>query len=243
MDKEKLKYNLDKVNSEISESCKKHGRNSEDVKLIAVSKTFPLENIIEAFNLGQKAFGESYPQELRDKVNEINEMKSSGKLPESFEPEFHFIGNLQRNKVKYLIGNVELIHSVSSLKLLKEINKLAEKNNTIQKCLLQFNISGEESKGGLEKSDLKDILSEAEGMSAITINGVMGISGLESDDTERNNEFKRLIIISEELQTIVPDAIEISMGMSGDYDIAISQGSTMLRIGSAIFGERDYSNK
>jgi pyridoxal phosphate enzyme (YggS family) len=228
-----IKENIKTVADKIRKSAERHGRKVQDIKLIAVSKTFTVSDMKTAYDAGQIAFGESYPQELRDKLPELED---SG-----IKPELHFIGNLQRNKAKYVVGNVYLIHSVGSIKLLKEINKLALKKEVNQKCLLQFNISGEESKGGFESIHIEDILSEAEGLNNIIITGVMGISGLESNDDEREAEFRRMVEISNKLKSYLPEAIEISMGMSGDYDLAIANGSTMLRIGSAIFGQRDYT--
>lgn len=229
---EDIKSNIDSIRAEIEEELVKCGRKGDDVKLIAVSKTFPSSVIKEAYDAGQRAFGESYPQELRDKLPEFQEL--------GIEPELHFIGNLQRNKAKYVVGNSSLIHSVSSIKLAKEIDKLASRDGIKQDILLQFNISGEKAKGGFEPEELMSALNDLATMDTVVIKGVMGMSGLDSSDSERQAEFARLKSISDKLVIAMPEAKEISMGMSGDYKLAIREGSTMVRIGSAIFGERTY---
>jgi PLP dependent protein len=206
-----------------------------DIALVAVSKTKTIEEIKELYDLGQKDFGENYVQELTDKYKA---------LPKDIR--WHFIGHLQTNKVKYIAPFVSLIHGVDSFKLLKEINKQGEKNNKVINCLLQVYIAQEETKFGLNEDELDDIFGSAElkDLKNIKISGLMGMASFtENEETIRNefrylktlfNSYKRLSIANCQLSIL-------SMGMSADYKIAIEEGSTMVRIGSLIFGERIYN--
>jgi len=205
----------------------------EHVKLIAVSKTYPAENIMQAYNAGHKIFGENRAQEIFDK---------QPKLPADIE--WHFIGHLQTNKVKYITPFVSLIHSIDSLKLLAEVNKEAEKNNRIIDCLFEMYIAREESKMGLDIAEVETILHSPEykKMQNIKICGLMGMATFTDDATVVRNEFRNLKTyfdnIKEKYFKNTAEFKEISMGMSGDYHIAIEEGSTMVRIGTAIFGKR-----
>lgn len=205
----------------------------EDVKLIAVSKTKPNEDIIQAYRAGQRAFGENKVQEMVNKYNE---------LPKDIE--WHLIGHLQTNKVKYIAPFVQLIHAVDSLKLLKEINKEAAKNNRIIDCLLQFHIATEESKFGLSFEEATELLESDEfvEMQNVRITGVMGMASFTDNEEQVSDEFRTLYnyfqIIKSHHFRFNPDFKEISMGMSGDYKLAVEEGSTMVRIGSTIFGGR-----
>lgn len=205
----------------------------ENVQLIAVSKTKPTSDIAIAYTTGQRAFGENKVQEMVDKYAE---------LPKDIK--WHLIGHLQTNKVKYIAPFVHLIHAVDSLKLLKEINKEALKNNRIIDCLLQFHIASEETKFGLSPEEAKALLSSEEytTLQNINIAGVMGMASFVNDDTQIAKEFGELhrifTWIKSEYFTSTPGFKEISMGMSGDYKLAIAQGSTMIRLGSTIFGSR-----
>jgi hypothetical protein len=207
------------------------------VTLVAVSKTKPIADILEAYNGGYRIFGENKPQELTQKFNE---------LPKDIQ--WHMIGHLQTNKVKYIAPFVSLIHAVDSLKLLKEINKQALKNNRVISCLLQFHIAEEETKFGLNLQEAYEILSsdDFKNMNNISIAGVMGMATYTDDEKQIRKEFNNLKSIYTQLKTICFNDLdsfkEISMGMSGDYQIAIEEGSTMIRVGSTIFGERHYSN-
>ncbi|MDM8158197.1 YggS family pyridoxal phosphate-dependent enzyme [Labilibaculum sp. K2S] len=204
-----------------------------NVKLVAVSKTKPQEDIIEAYEGGYRVFGENKPQELVQKYNE---------LPKDIE--WHFIGHLQTNKVKYIAPFIQLIHAVDSIKLLKEINKQAEKNNRVIKCLLQFHIASEETKFGLTIDEAKELFTSEDfkSLKSIQIVGVMGMATYTNNEIKIRNEFGNLKSIFESLKSdffIDRDEFkEISMGMSGDYMLAISEGSTMIRVGSTIFGSR-----
>lgn len=202
-------------------------------KLVAVSKTKPVSMIQEAYNEGLRVFGENRAQELQEKHSQ---------LPEDIE--WHMIGHLQRNKVKYIAPFVDTIHSVDSPRLLKEINKQAQKNNRVIKCMLQMHIAQEESKFGLDEQELFDLLgSEAlAGYQHIKIIGLMGMATFTEKVNQVREEFRHLRAINDRAKiTKVPDNVEfseLSMGMSGDYKIAIEEGSTMIRVGSAIFGAR-----
>jgi pyridoxal phosphate enzyme (YggS family) len=203
------------------------------VRLIAVSKTKPVAAILEAYEAGQRDFGENKVQELVEK---------EAQLPKDIR--WHLIGHLQTNKVKYAASFVYLIHAVDSLKLLQEIDKQAKKNSRIQKVLLQFYIAQEETKFGLELNEAKALLdsSEYQALQNIEICGVMGMASFTDDDAQVRIEFEKLHAIFNELQAsyFAEQATfsEISMGMSGDYQLAIEAGSTMIRVGSSIFGGR-----
>jgi PLP dependent protein len=206
---------------------------SVNVKLVAVSKTKPIESLMEAYDARQRIFGENQVQELADKYE---------KLPKDIE--WHLIGHLQTNKVKYIAPFISLIHSVDSLKLLTEINKQALKNNRIIDCLLQVYIADEETKYGLGFDEVIELLESQEynELKNIRIVGVMGIATNTDNQKQIKEEFYELKTLFDGLKTVYfknePSFKEISMGMSSDYKIAIEQGATLVRIGSDIFGER-----
>ena len=206
-----------------------------NVKLIAVSKTKPIELVMEAYQSGHKIYGENKAQELAEKYEA---------LPKDIE--WHMIGHMQTNKVKYIAPFVSLIHGVDSFKLLKVINKEGEKCNRKINCLLQFHIASEETKFGLDLNEAKDFIKseEFQNLKNVTISGVMGMATYTENQDVIRSEFKELVHIFNELkQTYFPqnNFKEISMGMSGDYKIAIQEGATMVRIGSLLFGERNYN--
>ena len=199
------------------------------VKLIVVSKTQPVESILEVYNANHKIFGENKVQELVDKYEQLSK-----------DIEWHLIGHLQTNKVKYIAPFVSLIHSVDSLKLLKEINKEAIKNNRVIDCLLQIHIAKEETKFGLSFEEAETILKskELKNFKNINIVGLMGMATLSEDREIIRKEFRELKNFFRNLQFTIYNLQFLSMGMSSDYGIAIEEGSTMVRVGSAIFGER-----
>ncbi|MFC4219998.1 YggS family pyridoxal phosphate-dependent enzyme [Flagellimonas marina] len=201
------------------------------VTLVAVSKTKPNEDILEAYNTGHRVFGENKVQEMVAKWEA---------LPKDIE--WHMIGHVQRNKVKYMAEFVSLIHGVDSLKLLKEIDKQAKKHERVIPCLLQIHIAEEDTKFGLDDSELETLLqSEAfNGMENVKIVGLMGMATFTQNENQVRKEFAHLKSIFDQLQQKLPEISILSMGMSGDYKIAIPEGSTMVRIGSSIFGERNY---
>jgi pyridoxal phosphate enzyme (YggS family) len=202
---------------------------AKNITLVAVSKTKPVEDIKELYDLGHRDFAENYVQELEEKHKQ---------LPDNIR--WHFIGHLQSNKVKQIAPFVQLIQSVDSLKLLKEINKQAEKNNRMIDCLLQAHIAQEETKFGLEEEELDMLISqyENEQMKNVKITGLMGMASFTDDMKKVRNEFKYLKSIFDKLVTHNPQLVTLSMGMSADYKIAIEEGSNMVRIGSLLFGER-----
>ena len=217
----------------VSENIKKYRSElPEDVKLVAISKTKPNEDLMEAYEAGQRIFGENKIQEMTDKWEE---------LPKDIE--WHMVGHVQRNKVKYMAPYVDLIHAVDSLKLLKEINKRAKQNKRSIDCLLQIKIAEEDSKFGISRQEAREILeSEAYAeMKHVNIVGLMGMATFTEDEQQVCQEFDRLKSAFDDFSQDFPDLKEISMGMSGDYKIAVECGSTMVRIGSSIFGERNYN--
>lgn len=210
----------------------------DNVCLIAVSKTKPVEAIQEAYDCGQRAFGENKAQEMRDK---------HAVLPQDIQ--WHMIGHLQENKIKYIIPYVTMIHSIDSLKLLKEVNKKAIQCERVVDCLIEMDISHEDSKFGLSIEELRDMLEseDFQAMNNVRICGLMGIGSITDDREKTRQEFRNLKNMFEDIRKEYFQDKEyfthISMGMSGDYDIAIEEGSTFVRVGSKIFGERDYSKK
>ncbi|WP_179339082.1 YggS family pyridoxal phosphate-dependent enzyme [Winogradskyella ludwigii] len=205
----------------------------KNVTLVAVSKTKPVSDLMEAYTVGQRIFGENKIQEMAEKHDV---------MPKDIE--WHMIGHVQRNKVKYMAEFVSLIHGVESFKLLNEINKQAKKHDRIIDCLLQIKIAEEDSKFGMSAADASALLQSDEfsELKNISIVGVMGMATFTDDTTQIEKEFKFLNHTFSELKTLQPELKTISMGMSGDYKLAIDCGSTMVRVGSSIFGVRNYSN-
>lgn len=218
-----IRDNLNAINANLPDT----------VELIAVSKTKPIADVKEAYNSGHRHFGENKVQELINKAQV---------LPEDIS--WHLIGHLQTNKVKHIVSFIHLIHSVDSFKLLKEINKQAAKHNRVVNCLLQFHIAEESSKYGLELPDASNILDDPEFSTLDNINiiGVMGMASFVNDANQIRNEFRSLKNAFDQLKLNYfsndADFKEISMGMSGDYQLAIEEGSTIIRVGSIIFGHR-----
>jgi len=215
-----ISKNLSNLNSSLENS----------VKLVAVSKTKSNQEIMEAYNQGQRAFGENKVQELSAKYEA---------LPKDIE--WHMIGHLQRNKVKYIAGFVKLIHSVDNLKLLKEINRQALKHNLIINCLLQIKIATEETKFGMSKNEAKNMLGSEEfkKLKNVSILGLMGMASFTNDQEILKKEFSYLNNFFKELSSSYSTMRILSMGMSDDYKLAIENGSNMIRVGSSIFGSRN----
>jgi pyridoxal phosphate enzyme (YggS family) len=207
--------------------------NIHHAALVAVSKTKPIAEIKEAYGYGQKIFGENYVQELTEKHEQ---------LPKDIQ--WHFIGHLQSNKVKFIAPFVSLIQSVDSLKLLKEINKEAEKNQRIIDCLLQVYIAEEETKFGFSFKECENVLNseEIKFLENISIKGLMGMATLTENENQIQKEFQTLNSFFKKLQISNPKLQTLSMGMTADYKIALKEGSNMVRIGSAIFGERNATD-
>ncbi len=205
-------------------------------RLVAVSKVQPIEKLHEAYEAGQRIFGENKVQEMEQKYHV---------LPKDIE--WHMIGHLQTNKVKYIAPFVSLIHSVDSVKLLDEINKQGKKANQIIPCLLQIYIANEETKFGFSEEEALNLLTDYPSFSNVQIVGLMGMATFTDNQEQIRNEFKVLKKLFERLKAmnLPPQVVmkELSMGMSADYKIAVEEGSTLIRVGSALFGERNYPNK
>ncbi|MCR5304489.1 MAG: YggS family pyridoxal phosphate-dependent enzyme [Lachnospiraceae bacterium] len=227
--------NLKKVLSEIEKSESDAGRDPGSVKLIAVSKTKPVEMIQEAYDAGQRDFGENYVQEIVNK---------SPLLPPDIR--WHMIGHLQRNKVRQIIDKVCMIHGVDSLKLAEEISRQAEKREMVMPVLMEVNIGSEESKSGVRPEEVRALAEEMGKLPGISLRGLMCVPPVCEDPGDSREYFRRMQKLSVD---IMPENIdnksvcELSMGMSHDFREAIYCGATMVRIGTDIFGERDYSNK
>lgn len=218
---------------EISENIKKYKEElGENVTLVAISKTKPNSDLLEAYEAGQRVFGENKIQEMTEKWEA---------LPKDIQ--WHMVGHVQRNKVKYMAPFVSLIHAVDSLKLLKEIDKEAKKNERVISCLLQIKIAEEESKFGLDAEEAKEILASEEfsALKNIKVKGLMGMATFSDDEAKVKGEFDYLKSVYEDFKKDHPNFEVLSMGMSGDYKLALTCGSNMVRIGSAIFGERNYN--
>ena len=206
----------------------------EHVTLVAVSKTKPVSDLMEAYKAGQRIFGENKIQEMVEKYEQMPK-----------DVEWHMIGHVQRNKIKYMASFVSLIHSVDNFKLLKEINKQAQKNNRIIDCLLQIKIAAEDSKFGMSVQQASKILQSQEFLELknVYIKGLMGMATFTDDKTKIEREFKFLKNTFDNLKKLQNENCEmktLSMGMSSDYKLAIDCGSTMIRVGSSIFGDRNY---
>ena len=202
----------------------------EEVTLVAVSKTKPIADIMEAYKAGHRVFGENKIQEM------VNKHEA---LPKDIE--WHMIGHLQSNKVKYMAEFVNLIHGVDSLKTLKEINKQAQKHNRVINCLIQAKIAEEDTKFGMSFDQINDLLLSTElELEHVNIKGLMGMASFSNDKNQISDEFKRLKELYDSLNAEGCQLSILSMGMSGDYQLAIEEGSNMIRVGSAIFGARNY---
>lgn len=229
-----LKDNFEQIEKRIQEACERSGRSRSDVTLIAVSKTKPVEILQEAYDLGSRVFGENKVQEIVDKYD---------KLPEDIR--WHMIGHLQRNKVKYIIDKVELIHSVDSVRLAETINNEAEKRGITANILIEVNVAGEESKFGLSPDEAEGFVCEISSFSAIRVQGLMTIAPYVDNPEENRPYFERLRKLSVDIAEKKVDNVTmsiLSMGMTNDYEIAIEEGATMIRVGTGLFGVRDYAH-
>ncbi len=228
-----LKENLKRVEDKITASCEHSGRNREDVTLIAVSKTKPVETLQEAYNIGVRVFGENKVQELVEKYET---------LPKDIH--WHMIGHLQRNKVKYIIDKVDLIHSVDSLRLAETIDREAKKHNLTANILIEVNVAGEDSKFGVPPEELETLVDGISHFSNIQVRGLMTIAPFVENAEENRAVFARLRKLSVDIAAKNIDNVNmglLSMGMTNDYEVAIEEGATIIRVGTGIFGERDYT--
>jgi len=224
--------NLAETQERISEACRKSGRRREDVTLVAVSKTKPAELIREAYEAGIRDFGENKPQEMRDK---------SAVLPEDIR--WHMIGNLQRNKVKYVIGRACLIHSIGSLELARTVDAQAAKLGIVAQCLVEVNMAQEASKGGICPEDAEQFVRELSCLTHIRTEGLMTIAPFTENPETNRVYFAALRNLAVDIAKKNIDntrMCELSMGMTGDYQVAVEEGATLVRIGTGIFGARDY---
>ncbi len=227
-----LKENLDNVLKNIADSEERSGRKKGDVTLIAVSKTKPVEMIKEVYDLGVRDFGENRVQELTEKYD---------KLPSDIR--WHLIGHLQTNKVKYIIDKAYMIHSVDSLKLANEISREAVKHSVTANILIEVNVSGEESKFGVSPEDLEDLIRKISVLPAIRIHGLMTVAPYVVDSEENRQIFIKMKQFAVDITRKNIDNVNmdcLSMGMSGDYTVAVEEGATFVRVGTSIFGERNY---
>ena len=221
--------NLEHLKSRLAGSSEKSGRKPEDVTLVGVSKRISNELIIEGIKNGLKDLGENYAQEFRDKYELLN---NYGKI------NWHFIGHLQKNKIKYVIGKIALFHSLNSINLANEINKKAEQLGISMNMLIEINTSGELSKTGITFEQSDKLLEESKGFKNININGFMTMAPYFEDPENARPYFRKLREYRDNIVSKYPDANELSMGMSGDFEVAVEEGSTIIRVGTAIFGQR-----
>ncbi len=227
-----LKEQLMQVEENIREACKRSGRKREDVTLIAVSKTKPVEMLQEAYAAGVRDFGENKAQELCEKY---------GQLPKDIR--WHMIGHLQRNKVKQVIDSACLIHSVDSYRLAEEINIQAKKRSRVMPVLLEVNIAGEQTKFGVSKEDAMLLAEEISKLDNIRIKGLMAVAPFTEDPEDNRQYFREIRQLSVDIKNKTIDNVSmdiLSMGMTGDYMVAVEEGATMVRVGTGIFGARDY---
>lgn len=228
-----IQDNLKYVEDKIKEACKRAGRNPREVTLIAVSKTKPVSMIKEAMDYGITDFGENKVQELCDKTEKIKEPLK-----------WHMIGHLQRNKVKYIVDKAALIHSVDSWRLAEKISQEAEKKNIVCPILIEVNIAEEESKYGVRKEELLPLLEEISQLKGVQVKGLMTIAPFVENPQENRKYFRELHNLYIDIKSKNIDNVnmsELSMGMTGDYEAAIEEGATYVRVGTGIFGERNYT--
>ena len=231
-----IRDNMKHVQERIEAACSKSGRDASDVTLIAVSKTKPVELLKEAYEAGARDFGENKVQELLDK---IPQMPSDVK--------WHMIGHLQRNKVKYIVDKVHLIHSVDSLRLAEEISKEAVKHGIVANILIEVNVAGEESKFGTTLEAAEQLVCDIARLPGICIKGLMTIAPFVENPEENREYFRKLKQLSVDIMRKNVDNRSmgevLSMGMTGDYTVAVEEGATYVRVGTGIFGERDYKKE
>lgn len=228
-----IQKQLQEVRKNITEAARRVHRNPKEITLIAVSKTYPVEAIGEAMSAGCKDFGENHVQELTAKIEAI---------PEGVN--WHLIGHLQTNKVKYIIGKTALIHSLDRMNLAEEIEKQSAKHGLVTKVLLEVNVANEASKHGFKVEEVMDAIQKISQMKHIKVEGLMTVAPFVENPEENRTIFRKLYGLSVDIQKQKFDNISasiLSMGMSNDYQVAIEEGATMVRVGTAIFGNRDYS--
>ncbi len=227
-----VKENLAQVRDNIKRACEKAGRNPEEITLISVSKTKPVPMLEEAYAAGSRDFGENKVQEITDKYPQ---------LPEDIR--WHMIGHLQRNKVKYIIDKVSLIHSVDSLRLAQEISSQAQKKQVDVDILVEVNVAGEESKFGIACEETLQLIEEISILPHVHVKGLMTIAPFVANPEDNREYFRQIRELAVDIGRKNIDNVNmsvLSMGMTGDYMVAIEEGATMVRVGTGIFGERNY---
>ncbi len=248
-----MKDNIEQIEQRIEAACMRSGRDRSEVTLIAVSKTKPNDMLLEAYAFGMRHFGENKVQELVQKQEALDEQFSE-------KVHWHLIGHLQRNKVKYIIDKVTLIHSVDSLRLAEQIEEEAAKRNLICDILVEVNIAEEDTKFGVTAEEAKDLICSLQSLNHVRVRGLMTIAPYVENPEKNRIYFKKLRQLYVDIKTKNTDNIDngnisnsnqyltspeqfniLSMGMTGDFEVAIEEGATMVRVGTGIFGERDYS--
>lgn len=229
-----ITQNIDEIDARIAKAAERSGRKKEDILLLAVTKTIDIPKIKEAVNHGLTQLGENKVQEILDKYDTLGS-----------DVKWHLIGHLQTNKVKYIIDKVDLIHSVDSIKLAQEINKRAEQKNMVMNILIEVNIAEEESKFGVKPEEVENLIAEISQMKNICVKGLMTVAPFVENSEENRNCFSQMRqllvdINAKNMNNVNMDVL--SMGMTGDYEVAIEEGATIVRIGTGIFGKRLYPN-
>ncbi len=228
-----LKENIEAVRKNIEKACERSGRNPKDVLLLPVSKTKPVEMIQELYDLGIRSFGENYVQELCDKIDKLSD-----------DINWHMIGHLQRNKVKYIVGKVAMIHSVDSIRLAEAISKEAVKKDVTVDILIEVNVGMEENKFGITVESAYEDIKEMAKLPNIAIKGLMTSAPFVENPEDNRKYFRQLKQLSVDIQSKNIDNVDmgiLSMGMTNDYIVAIEEGATIVRVGTAIFGARNYN--
>lgn len=228
-----IERNISEINKRVEAAAIRSGRSREDILLLAVSKTVDVDRIRQAVDSGLRVLGENRVQELMSKYDVINR-----------DVDWHLIGTLQKNKVKYIIDKVKLVHSLCSMSVANEMQRLCEKNNTYIDVLIEVNVTGEESKSGIPIGEVQHFIDELRHLDRVKVKGLMTIAMYSPNPEDARPCFKELKHLFDELKAVCRDNFEmkyLSMGMSGDFEVAIEEGANMVRVGSAIFGERIYN--
>lgn len=228
-----IKENLEEVEARITRACERSGRERSEVTLISVSKTKPAEMLQEAYDAGSRDFGENKPQEIREKYPQ---------LPTDIR--WHMIGHLQRNKIKYIIDKVYMIHSVDSIRLAEAIDEEAKKHGIVMPVLIEVNVAEEESKFGVHLDEVESLIRQISELSNIQVQGLMTIAPFTENAEDNRIYFRKLRNLYVDIKDKNIDNVNmcnLSMGMTGDYEVAVEEGATMVRVGTGIFGARSYS--
>ncbi len=227
-----IEQNIERVRARMANAAEASGRDPADIQLLAISKNFPVSDLEKAYRFGQVAFGENRVQELQQKWIDSAHL--------DIDVDWHFVGMLQRNKVRFIIGKVSLIHSIGSLRLMRVVERLADREEVVQDVLLQVNVSGEQTKQGFEPDEVEDVLLQCRDFPHVRVRGLMTMAPHYEDPEKTRPVFRQLRELRDRLisQGVVRDLPELSMGMTNDFEQAIEEGATIIRVGSAIFGSR-----